>query len=448
MTGGLSVYQTKQAAYTFFFIFLASITFLGNVVERHESDWLLLTYGVAFFSYFWIMKFCDLPERTLMILGVATRLGLLFTLPKLSDDFYRFIWDGIVLTHLGNPYGILPSEAMAQGVEGLTQPFFEKLNSPGYYTVYPPLNQVIFWISTLVGGFERPLASVNVMRLLLIMADIASVLLLRRVLAMRADEKGRVINEKLAYWYFLNPLVILEFTGNLHFEGFVVFFLMLGMRAFYRRNILSQGLSFAGAAATKLLPLIFLPALLFRVGIRKGFLVCLIAVVGAGITFLPLFGEALYSGITASIGLYFRTFEFNASIYFLLREVGYAFRGYNMIQTIGPWMAIATFVLIVGWTMYSGWKRKDIMTTLLFTLCIYLALTTTVHPWYIITLVPFGIAAGYYFPVVWTATIFITYLGYQKQGYDLSMTWIWLEYLVVIGFLIFEVVNKRKRATS
>ncbi|MEM9325779.1 MAG: hypothetical protein AAGA85_08990 [Bacteroidota bacterium] len=444
MSEGLSVYQTRSAAYTFLFIYLASITFIGNAVERYESEPLLLAYGVGFFAYFWVVKFCEVPERALIILGVAVRVGLFFALPKLSDDFYRFIWDGVVIAKLGNPYGILPADALAQGVEGLSQPFFEQLNSPNYYTIYPPLNQVIFWVSALIGGYDSLLTSVNFMRVLLVIADIGSLLLLRRVLAMRADEKGRVINQKLAYWYFLNPLVVLEFTGNLHFEGFVIFFLLLGMRAFYQRKLVIQGLSFAGAIATKLVPLVFLPALLFRIGIRKGILVCLIAVVGGAITFLPLLGEAIYSGLTASIGLYFRSFEFNASVYFLLREIGYAVRGYNMIQTIGPWMAIGAFFLITGWAMYGGWKRKDIMTMLLFTLCIYLALTTTVHPWYILTLIPFGVAAGFYFPVVWSLMIFLTYMGYEKDGFELSMTWVWLEYLTVIGFLIVELIQKRK----
>ena len=380
MTEGLGVYPTKKAAYTLLLIFFVSITFLGNALERWQSDWLMLSYGVAFVSYFWIMKVGNLPERALLITGIATRIGLFFSLPNLSDDFYRFIWDGIVIQQLGNPYGLLPADVLAQGIEGLDQAAFDKLNSPDYYTVYPPLNQVIFWVSAMIGGFERPLVSVNVMRVLLLLADICSLLLLRRVMASREEEPGRIINYKLAYWFFLNPLVILEFVGNLHFEGLVIVFLLLGVGAFYERQIIRQGLSFAGAIATKLVPLIFMPALLFRIGIRKGFLVCLIAIAGAAITFAPLLGEALYSGLTASIGLYFRTFEFNASIYFLLREIGYSIRGYNMIQTIGPWMAIVTFALITGWAMYGGWKRKDLMTMMLFTLCIYLSLTTALSP--------------------------------------------------------------------
>ena len=108
MTAGSGVYQTKQAAYTFLFIFFVSITFLGNTVQRHQSDWLMLSYGVAFFAYFWAMKWCEVPERALVILGVAARVGLFFSLPNLSDDFYRFIWDGVLVREIGNPYGILP----------------------------------------------------------------------------------------------------------------------------------------------------------------------------------------------------------------------------------------------------------------------------------------------------------------------------------------------------
>lgn len=429
----------KTAEYTFLFILMASVAFLGLAVARNETTTLLTIYGVAFFTYYWVIRLTAISWKVLFACGLLIRIILLCGLPGLSDDYFRFIWDGTLLNNGINPFGVLPGEALQMNVPGLDQAFFNQLNSPNYYTIYPPLNQAIFWLSAQIGGPGNWLISVNVMRFFLIGADIGSFFLLKSILQKHSKSL------KNAFWFFLNPLVMLEFTGNLHFEGLVIFFLLLGIHQFDRAKTLGQGLGFAGAISAKLVPLIFLPAVLMKQWPKRGLLVCTLAVAVAAITFIPMIGSALVSGMGSSIGLYFQSFEFNASIYFIVREIGFQIKGYNLIQQIGPWLGITTFLVIMTWAFVGTWLKRELPILLMGALLIYLLLSTTVHPWYVLPLIPLGILSGFYFPVVWSLMIFLTYIGYATEDFHLPMRWIILEYVVVISVMIFELIQHSKK---
>ena len=77
---------------------------------------------------------------------------LLFAFPNLSDDIYRFVWDGNLIGLNINPYGSMPSELVGQNNPGLSMDLYAQMNSPDYYTIYPPVTQLIFYISTWFSG--------------------------------------------------------------------------------------------------------------------------------------------------------------------------------------------------------------------------------------------------------------------------------------------------------
>ena len=81
-----------------------------------------------------------------LILVLIINLGILVSEPLLSDDYYRFFWDGLCLHEGINPYRFLPSE-LTKLIENHPD-IYEKLNSKNYYTVYTPLNLVLFYISS------------------------------------------------------------------------------------------------------------------------------------------------------------------------------------------------------------------------------------------------------------------------------------------------------------
>lgn len=425
---------SKKATFSSALIFICGISAIGLLVTRDQTLLLFMAYFSAFFAYFWLSRF-ELPLAASLPVGLIARLILFLGLPTLSDDIFRFIWDGHLLAGGINPFEQLPGYYLApdHSVPGLTPELYELLNSKGYFTIYPPLNQLVFWLSVTLGG-DSWLLSTAVIRGLLLLADIGSFFLLRTLL------KEKEMNPHLANWYWLNPLVILEFTGNVHFEGLVIFFILAGLWLIARPA--RSGLLFGLAIATKLLPMIYLPALLFRYKFKKGVTITGVAFAIAVLSLLPLLDSALISGLTSSLELYFRKFEFNASVYYVVRWFGYLRSGYNLIGTIGPVLSFIALLSILEIAMHGRWRSWELEKTLLYSLSIYLLLATTVHPWYILPLIVFGLLSGYYYPIVWSLMIFVTYFGYTKDGYSLPMYWVALEYLVVLSVFVVEVLKE------
>lgn len=428
--------QQQTGFYTFLGIFFIAIFALGNWFDRSQSAPVILAYFSAFLSYVFVLQKSE-ERNPLLIAGFLARIVLFFHLPILSDDLYRFIWDGTLIKNGLHPFEALPSTVINQNINGLDQALFDRLNSPDYFTIYPPLNQFIFWLSVTISQGDW-LFSANIIRTILAGADIGSFLLLERLLRIYGK------SHTLAFWYWLNPLVILEFTGNLHFEGLVIFFVLAGIYFFERNRRWVASLGFGLAIGTKLLPLIYLPYL-FLAGIRnKRWHISILAGVMGLLTLAPLLDQTFISAMTESLDLYFRSFEFNASLYFIARAIGYWIYGYNNIALIGPLLSILSLLSILTISIFSFLKKWSIPKTFLFILTAYLFFATTVHPWYIIPLIVFGLTAGYWYPIIWSFLIFLTYLGYSAKGFELPMYIIVIEYVLTVLVLLVELKYKKK----
>ena len=183
---------------------------VGFWVPRTDF-YLTVTLFTFLFSLQYVLR--NMEFLWVLILGFFVRFILCFSIPALSDDFYRFIWDGILNIKGINPYFYKPSELIAQFPS--LRFLYEDLNSPDYYSVYPSINQYIYSIGVLVGRGSLYWSTV-VMKLLMLGAECVT------VYAFIFLCKGLAINKQNIIWYVLNPLVVLEFCGNLHFEGFMI----------------------------------------------------------------------------------------------------------------------------------------------------------------------------------------------------------------------------------
>jgi hypothetical protein len=250
-------------------------------------------------------------------------------------------------------------------------------------------------------------------------------------------------------YYALNPLVIVEFMGNLHFEAMMTGFLLLSLWLLARQKWLLAALPFALAICSKLLPLMLLPLLIRRIGWGKAIAFGAISLSLTGLAFLPIFDLETFQNLFASISLYFQSFEFNASIYYLVRAVGYYFVGYNIIGVAGKVLAGLTLagILILSFTE----KKPDIANlprSFVWVLAIYFAFAAIVHPWYICPLVAFCLLSDLRFPVFWTALLPLTYYTYRTEAYEENLWLVGLEYLLVIGYLTFERKNRKLKGRS
>lgn len=208
------------------------ISFAYNL-ERTDSTKLITLYTALFIFFYKLTRISRNHFKLLVAAAIAFRLIFSVAIPNLSQDFYRFIWDGRMLLQGLNPYLYTPESfislgqfPVAQGQELIAG--MGTLNA-SHFTNYPPINQLCFAIAALFSGHSI-LGSVVVLRVLIIAADIGTlyfgVKLLKRL-------KIPVSN---IFWFILNPFIIIELTGNLHFEGVMVFFLVWSLYVLHQNK--------------------------------------------------------------------------------------------------------------------------------------------------------------------------------------------------------------------
>jgi hypothetical protein len=416
---------------------------VAGQVARTDTWWLLFSVAFLFAVYAWVCQ-TEKSQAVFFWLGVAAvaRVMLFFSVPHLSDDVYRFIWDGRLWLAGHHPLEAVPAEVVQWNLPGLDAALFDRLNSPHYFTVYPPVAQGVFW--WIAYASDSVSGSILMLRLWVVLAEVGTVALLMRLLPAYQLPAQRVL------WYALNPLVLLELTGNGHLEAFLIFFVTLFLWGWARQQAGWMVLGLAGAVGVKLLPLMFFPLLGLTWGWRKGVPLLLAVLVLLGLMAWPMHEADLMAGFGNSLGLYFQKFEFNASIYYLLREYGTWRWGYNTVQSIGWKLAVVSAGLIVAYSFFEVFVRKLRMpanpaSVWVIIYVLFFVFATTVHPWYLTPLVALACLSRWRFPMVWSGVVMLTYTGYTVHGYVESMAVVMGGYTVVFLYGWWESVWHSKK---
>ncbi len=431
------------SAYIVAAIYLIGTMFLAFIPNQNDFVQIAISYFPIFILYCYII-FTPFGENNYTLffgLAILCRFFLIFSFPNLSDDIYRFIWDGNLIENGLNPFEILPSDALDEGYKGIDPKLYKELNSQEYYTIYPPVCQGIFGLSALLSeGIHLPAI---IMKCFMFLFEIGSLVYISKCLAKLSMPKSNVLI------YALNPLIILEIMGNLHFEGAMIFFLVLCFFLLLSNKIYAAALAMALSVCSKLLPLMFLPALLKKIGFKKSILFYALTFFFILLLFLPLLSEQFFSNFANSVDLYFRKFEFNASIYYLLRYLGQLLVGYNLIALFGPMLGIIslTIIIILAFTLgknnFGKWPL-----VMLFSISTYLLLTTTVHPWYLSLPLATCLFTKYRFPVIWSGLIMLTYINYSTVIYVENLWIVSFEYQILFAYIIYELVIKKRNSET
>jgi hypothetical protein len=207
-------------------------------------------------------------------------------------------------------------------------------------------------------------------------------------------------------------------------------------------RLLVSATIYALSIATKLIPLLFLPFLIKRLGWKKSILYFFTIGISFLVFFFPFIDKQLIQNIGSSVDLYFQKFEFNASIYYLIRWIGFRVKGYDIIQSVGPWLALAVFISVM--TLMIAEKRISVRNFFFmaqWSLLIFLLLSTTVHPWYITTLVMLSVFTEVRFAIVWSLVVILSYATYQTRLYHENLWLTGVEYVLVISLFLFEVTR-------
>ncbi len=429
-------------------IFISTILYflIAYFLDRTEFNKLLFLWFGLFVCFYFLIKNNTINTSTLIGLTILFRFIFLFAIPNLSQDFYRFIWDGRMILEGFNPYLSLPETFIQQGIHPISEAS-NLYNGMGemngsHYTNYPPLNQLCFLTAAFFAN-KSIFGSVVVLRVIIILADIGILYFGKKLL------EQLQLSVKNIFWYVLNPFIIIEMTGNLHFEPVMLFFLIWSFYKLQQQKWIWAAVLLACAVSVKLIPLLFLPLFyqwfvkkeqVWFLGLKKLASFYGIVLATTILFFLPFYSSELITNYSNSVGLWFRNFEFNASLYYIFREIGYLFRGWNEIAIIGKITPILTLLFLVFITFYR--KNKTLValiTALLFAICFYYFTATTVHPWYLATPLILSVFTKYRFPVIWTVVVIFSYQAYANLPWKENLWLVAAEYLILFSFLFFEI---------
>lgn len=316
------------------------------------------------------------PERPalllILVMALLIRLPLIAADPMLSDDVFRYVWDGRVQAAGVNPYRYVPAASELEALrDEAVYPF---INRKEYaVTIYPPAAQMFFY------GVTRLHDSVSMMKVTLVACEgvtvLALVALLRRL--------GRPATRVVAYaWH---PLALWEVANNGHIDGAMVALATLALWLFASGRTLAAGAAAAVGALFKPFALLVLPGLWRPWDWR---LPLVVAAVGAA-----LYGPYLSvgTGVLGFLPGYVAEEKLDSgSAFWILKVLQGAF---------GPWTGWRTIYvviaggLILALALRAGFRTErplavtidDINRLLL----AFLFLLSPDYPWYFLMAVPF-----------------------------------------------------------
>ncbi len=366
------------------------------------------------------------------IIGAAIvfRLVAAFSAPFLSTDVYRYAWEGRVQKAGFAPYKYAPSDkALAKlRAEG---GYLEIRDSKNSRSVYPPVAQAFFYAAAFTGKYN-----VAAIKTLLALLDIATIFLL---LGLTRNLKRA---DSLIILYAWSPLAVIEISGTGHIDGLAVFFLTAAAYlAISKRSFFAGGLG-GLAGATKLYPIVALPAFanrrdwrLLTGAVLFGALAYLPFLI-SGEIFLPIGTEAATSGP-----------KFNAGLKTVVEWIcGGPGPGVDTAYTL------LTLAVLAAACVYFWLKEKrpqDMIRAayiLLGMLIVFLPFTV---PWYLVLVLPFAALEAAPAFLYLSGAVMTSYLFYAYQPWSLP-GWVgaleFVPFALLIGWETLKLRNPVNRS--
>ena len=329
-----------------------------------------------------------------------------------DDDIHRYVWDGR-LQRLGyNPYLVVPADPAAQG---LHTPETRTLNNPSLPSPYPAGALLFFRAVTAIHE------STFALKVAFVVCDWAIALVLLEVL--RCNRQAT----HLALAYAWNPLLAIEVAGSGHIDILGALLVLVSAAALGRRWRATAAVALGLAVAVKFLPVVLVPLYWKRVRLRDAAL----AVTVVGLLYLPFLDRGRPP--IGSLGTYVRSFRFNGPVFAILDSVAPP-------QLLGG-LAVLAGLATATWLRRAAAKGSP--DAFAWPMAVSLVCAPVVFPWYLLWLLPFLRSAGTLPMILWTVSIFTTYIQWHLRalghGWGALPGWVMpVEYgCVAIGSAVF-----------
>ena len=371
---------------------------------------------------------------TVLIVAGAARVVIVFgTAPQLSDDLYRYVFDGRTLVRGDNPYAAAPADARVDHPADAA--LVKQINNPKLVTIYLPASQYVFALLAVAAGDSFDTTACRAFRLGFIALDLLIVAMLLR----RLRIEGR--SPWWAALYAWHPLALSEIAGSGHQDVLGIAALLAALmltdsvrpgskcegRALTSRVGLA-GSAFAVALAVK--PIVLPLALPLAWGLRDR---PRLVVLGGGAVVLmtvaltaPLaLMDGSLGGLFETVRTYVSIWSHNESLHALLAQaIGWSWASYLCAAALGAVVLAA----VAG--RCDQWHTS---TLYLFALVL---LWRPAHPWYLLwaaALLPLRFNAALW---VFTLTIGWSYAVLCEPGNWELPAWVRVvEYAPVYGLI-------------
>ncbi len=415
--------------------------------------WYLIAFAAFLAAVVWAER--RPPElKWIWILAICYRLPLLWTHPTLSDDVYRYMWDGYLANQGVSPYA---QPINSPDLDYLEIPLRRHANNPGMASPYLPAAQAVFFVLARYFPLE-PLY----FQLAMVLFDLVSGALIAGLLAMAALPARRVM------LYLWNPLVIVEVAHGAHLDAWMValttaaVLLTIRPRSSRDRFGLASLLSpvlLALATLTKIVPFLALAVLYWRWSWRQllvyGLVVAALLLPAGVRAGWGLRGPLEGIGLFGAVRIYADRWRFNpgpfAWISAALERIGFPD---PLLLSKQISLLLLGLVMLVVWR--AARRRRDIRSHLrlmAIPFMAYLLLSTTVHPWYLLSLtgfLPFLAPGdgeswtGWLLATPWlylNAAVGLSYLTYLDPQNFRELTWVRAaEWVPTVGLLALAVI--------
>ena len=403
----------------------ASMAAIARLDARSDTGWFLVLAAVAcalyLFAVWTIARQPPSSRRGLWLclaLAVLCRAPLLPVEPTLSDDIYRYVWDGRIQRFGLNPYVVVPAD---NAVAALHTDVTRKMNHPALPTLYPPVAE---WTFRAIAAVSE---SVFAFKLAFVVLDVLVMLLLLRWLALAGHSPWRVLI------YAWNPLVLLEVAGSGHLDAIGVALIVVAFLAFSRGAGAVAALALAGAVGVKFVPVVLLP--LFWRRIRPWHAALAVAF---GLAVALPFSDGTLGLPMGALPTYLAKWRFN----------GYLF---GIIESLGrtKWLTMLPAVAGIAAACWFRWRSDPASpSSWAWPMGVALLFMPTVYPWYLLWLVPFLGGIGTLPLLMWTQTSLVTYFVWRMSalglGWRLPPWAVIVEFVPVAAACVYLAVRRRR----
>lgn len=412
----------ERALLALSFVLQAVVFAASAAAARQGQPPSLIVIGVAvsFVPYAGSLVFSraltGVRSPCILAAAITSALGAIWLLapPVLSDDLYRYIWEGRLWLEGFNPYDVPPDHP---SLAPLRDEIWASINNKPLASVYPPLSQLLFATAAWLGG------SAFTVKLLAL-----------GCLTLTAAWMARVTGDfRAALALGANPLLSSESALNGHFDVLVGAAMLAVAWELSRHRYVQAGVAVSVAVGFKVVGLILLPLLWRRPRVLVG------TALGSALLLAPLVVSRMPGDSASGPTQFVTRWQGNESAFTLVDWLCRQALPNSTAGMAARVLVVTIFLAVVSVLLYRRVAPARAIRILVWSV---LLLSPQVHPWYLGWLLPLELAVGGRAALIWSVAVLSAYA--PLDGWVENGTWempLWLqvsEYVLVAAALFFD----------